>query len=62
MAKREELIELSDSRYKVTSLKIFIISMNECIEALEKHNNPSCNEPEPGSPGLELSLVREIIS
>ena len=62
MAKKEGLIELSDSRYKVASFKIFIISMNECIEALEKHNNSGCNEPEPGSPGLELSLVREVIS
>ena len=36
--------------------------MNECIEALEKHDNPGCNESKPGSPGLELGLVREVIS
>jgi hypothetical protein len=36
--------------------------MDECIEAFEKHDNASGNESEPGSPGLELGLVREVIS
>jgi len=62
MSTREGLIELSNSRYKVSSFENFIISMNECIEAFEKHDNAGRNESEPGSPGLEPGLVREVIS
>jgi len=55
-------MELSNSRYEVTSFKNLIFSMNERIEALEKHNDASCSESEPGSPRLESGLVREVIS
>jgi len=36
--------------------------VNEGIKALEKHDNTGCGEAEPGSPGLELGLVREVVS